>query len=103
MAARMCLGQGGLGIPGHLLAGRWAIVCTCRCSAASFTGTELDFALDVSNAVIDVWGPLHSLQLLFESACRRPGLGIAIRIVLAFPISKSPIVQGGSQHLASRP
>ena len=26
-------------------------------SAASFTGTELDFALDVSNAVIDVWGP----------------------------------------------
>mmetsp|Transcript_3458 Transcript_3458/g.8248 ORF Transcript_3458/g.8248 Transcript_3458/m.8248 type:complete len:606 (+) Transcript_3458:76-1893(+) len=35
-------------------------------SPESFTGTELDFALDVSNAVIDVWKPTPSEQLILN-------------------------------------
>ena len=35
-------------------------------SPESFTGTEIDFALDVCNAVIDVWAPTHERPVIIN-------------------------------------
>ena len=35
----------------------------------SFTGTEIDYALDVCNAVLDVWQPLSRLEGHHQSSC----------------------------------